>query len=224
MLTCRSIADVLTSTKAKTETSSSPVGHDKDSARTLDSKEDTTMVGSDASNNCEANSSAKESDPNAIDDITSPRRGRVSKRVQTQAITSEKQNERRAKRSSAEYCLLAGVLSSTSRNPIYRNLVKANLSWKKIPIMKRSTHQLQACSPVQTKDRPQCLATVQSKQHQNNFSAPSSLSTFIQKMSRVNSGSVDVLEQFLVHVSLHTSDVFDSEDADAMSSCVIDCK
>ena len=63
MLTCRSIADVLTSTKAKTETSSSPVGHDKDSARTLDSKEDTTMVGSDASNNCEANSSAKESDP-----------------------------------------------------------------------------------------------------------------------------------------------------------------
>jgi len=42
-------------------------------------------------------------------------------------------------------------------------------------------------------------------------------------MSRANSGPIDALEQFLVHISLHSSDVFGSENADAMSSCVIDC-
>jgi hypothetical protein len=227
-LICRSIAEVLTSTKAKSETpkkltSSSSVGCYKDVARNLDSKEDTALVGSDASNNCEANSSAKESEPNAIDDITSPRRGRVSKRVQSQAITSEKQNERRAKRSSAEYCLLAGVLSSTSQNPIYRNLIKGDLSWEKLPIMKTGTRQRQACSPAQTQDRQHSLAAIPLK-HRNESSAPSSLSTFIENMNRVNSGPVDVLERFLVHVSLHVSDVFGIENADAMTSCVIDCK
>jgi hypothetical protein len=50
------------------------------------------------------------------------------------------------------------------------------------------------------------------------------LRAFIEHISKVNSGPVDVLDRFLVHVSLHASDVFGSENADAMTSCVIDCK
>jgi hypothetical protein len=147
----------------------------------------------------------------------------VSKRVQSQAIASEKQNERRAKRSSAEYCLLAGVLSSTSQNPIYRKLLKRDLSWEELPIMKKGTRQMQAISPAQTDDIPQC-STAAPLQYQIESSATSSLSTFIQHMSRANSGPIDALEQFLLHISLYSSDVFGSENADAMSSCVIDCK
>ncbi len=226
ILTCSSIAEVVTSTKTKTELSTIPssshVNADKNLSRTLDSQQDTAM-GSDTSNSCEVNSSAKESEPNATDDITSPRRGRVSKRVQSQAITSEKQNERRAKRSSAEYCLLAGVLSSTSQNPIYQKLIEVDLSWDKLPIVKRETRQIQALLPAQTVDIPQCSTTAPSH-HQNEFSATSSLSTFIQNMSRTNSGPIDALEQFVVHVSMHTLDVFGSENADAISSCVIECE
>lgn len=215
---------MLRSTKSKIDASatipsSSPDNVDKDLPRTLDSQQDTAMIGSDASNN----SSAKESEPNTIDDITSPRRGRVSKRVQSQAITSEKQNERRAKRSSAEYCLLAGVLSSTSQNPIYQKLISVDISWDKLPIMKRETRQSQALLPAQTVDRPQCDTTA-TLHHQSESSATTSLSTFIQNMSRANSGPIDALEQFLVHVSLHTFDVFGSENADAISSCVIECE
>lgn len=223
--TCSSIAEVLTSTKAKSETpvttipSSSPDNVDKDLSQALDSQQDTAMIASGASDN----TSPKESESNAIDDITSPRRGRVSKRVQSQAITSEKQNERRAKRSSAEYCLLAGVLSSTSQNPIYKKLLEVDLSWDKLPIMKTGAQQSQALLPPQTADRPQCDSTAP-LHYQKEFSATSSLITFIHNMSRANSGPIDALEQFLVHVSLHILDVFGSENDDTISSCVIECE
>lgn len=229
MLTCSSVAQVLTSTKTKMQepktlsSSSSDVNDDKDLSQTLHSQKDTAIVGSDASHNCEANSSGKESEPNAVDGITSPRRGRVSKRVQSQAMTSEKQTERRAKRSSAEYCLLAGVLSSTAQNPIYRKLLEAEIAWDKLPTMKRATLQIQAMPQAQTVGIPQC-STATPVQDQNEFSASSSLTTFIQKMSRANSGPIDALDKFLVHLSLHTKDIFGCENTDEMSSCVIECK
>lgn len=220
VLTCSSVAQVLTSTTTKLQepkTLSSPdVNDNKGLSQNLGSQQDTAIVGSDAPNNGEANSSGKE------DGITSPRRGRVSKRVQSQAITSEKQTERRAKRSSAEYCMLAGVLSSTAQNPIYRKLLDAEIAWDKVPTLKRERLQLQTTQPPPV-DRPQCH-TAAPVQYQNEFRDSSSLSTFIQNMSGANSGPIDALDKFLVHLSLHTRDIFGFENTDEISSCVIECK
>lgn len=220
MLTCRSIAEVLETTEAKAKkvSLSSCISVDKDLMHTLDNQ--LVMVGDDSKGGID--SSTKGREENAMEDITSPRRGRVSKRVQSQAITSEKQSERRAKRSSAEYCLLAGVLSSTSQNPSFRNLLKTGLRWENL-LMGRCIPQLQAFLPAQTGDGPQSSATLSLKE-KNEFSSPSSLSTFIQHVCGVNSGPMDALERFLVHVSLHVSDVFGSENSDTLSSCVMGCK
>lgn len=158
-----------------------------------------------------------ESEKNATDDILSPRRGRVSKRVQSQTITSEKQNERRAKRSSAEYNLLAGLLSTTSQNPIYRNML-SDLCWDKLSSFTPS----QVFSP--TKTGTTAKVSVQLNHRTECSSSPSSLSTFLSSMCRTSSGPADALEQFLLHVSLHVTDVFTSESPDLVSSCVIDCK
>lgn len=228
ILTCSSVAQVLKSTNTNTQEpktlpSCNNVSDDKDQSQILDSQKETTIVGSDASNNSETNSSGKDGEPNTVHGVASPRRGRVSKRVQSQAITSEKQTERRAKRSSAEYCLLAGVLSSTAQNPIYRKLIEADVAWDKLPIFKRDTLQMQAMPPVQSVDTPQC-ASVAPVQHLDDFIASSSLSTFIQSMSRANSGPIDALDKFLVHLSLHTKDIFGCENTDDLSACVIECK
>ena len=203
----------------KTLSSCHNVSDDKDQSQTPDSQKDNY---GDASNNSEANSSGKDGEPNTVDGVASPRRGRVSKRVQSQAITSEKQTERRAKRSSAEYCLLAGVLSSTAQNPIYRKLIEKDIAWDKLP-PKRDTLQMQAMPLVQSVDTPQC-ASIESVQHLDDFIASSSLSTFIQSMSRANSGPIDALDKFLVHLSLHTRDIFGCENTDDLSACVIECK
>ena len=216
MLTCRSFAEVLASTNGKAET---VVSDDKDLSRTCDNQNDLAVEGRSESNG-DVRSSAKETESNIIDDVLSPRRGRVSKRVQSQAITSEKQNERRAKRSSAEYCLLAGVLSCTSKNPIYRNMLETDPPREKLPT--GCIPHLQGLVQAQTGDRES--STTAPLKQQNEFSATSSLITFIQSVCKVNSGPADALEKFLVHVSLNVSDVFGSENADTMSSCVIDCK
>ena len=228
ILTCSSVAQVLKSTNTKTQEpktlpSCPNVSDDKDQSQILDSQKETAIVGSDASNNSETNSSGKDGEPNTVDGIASPRRGRVSKRVQSQTITSEKQTERRAKRSSAEYCLLAGVLSSTAQNPIYRKLIEKDIAWDKLPKIKRDTLQVQAMPPVQSIDAPQC-ASIEPVQHLDDFIASSSFSTFIQSMSRANSGPIDALDKFLVHLSLHTKDIFGCENTDDLSACVIECK
>jgi hypothetical protein len=61
---------------------------------------------------------------------------RVSKRVQSQMLTSEKETERLAKRSNVEYCLLAGTLSCTSQNPNYTRLLKSDFNWDDLPMLR----------------------------------------------------------------------------------------
>ena len=229
VLACRSIANILRSQELHIIppltilTSPPSVCGKLDSSQALDSIEAETSDKNEAINiNRDLDITANEIEPNnATDDIPS-RRGRVSKRVQSQTITTEKQNERRAKRSSAEYCLLAGVLSTTSQNPNYRKLIKKDISWDDLPIMKQCALHTQAVSPEKDDNRQQASATL-SLQNQSNMSSPPSLSTFIKQIS-TNSGPNDVLEQFLAYVSLHVSDVFASEDSDSLSSCIIECK
>ncbi|KAL7552882.1 hypothetical protein ACHAWF_016144, partial [Thalassiosira exigua] len=171
--------------------------------------------------------------PRKADATSTPRRGRVSKRVRSHQITSEKQAERKAKRSSVEYCLLAGTLSCTTRHPRYVKALEADCGWDDLPLMKQCLGSLPAhlraiavglgsdltgMQPAETKARS-ALPTEGS----NSFLAPSSLNAFVEKWSKRNSGPRHVLELFLTHVSLHTEDVFDLETADALSSCVTDC-
>ena len=191
----------------------SAVDHQKDMSRASKNQDELVSVEQNESNKKDSS----ESEKNATDDMLSPRRGRVSKRVQSQTITSEKQSERRAKRSSAEYNLLAGLLSTTSQNPIYRNML-ADLCWDKLSSFTPS----QVFSPAKSGTRG--TVSAQSKHHTECNSSPSSLSTFISSLCRTSSGPADALEQFLVHVSLHVTDVFSSESPDLVSSCVIDCK
>lgn len=206
---------MLTSKKDKTDTVPpvSTVNEQKDMSRASKNQDELVSVEQNESNKKDSS----ESEKNATDDMLSPRRGRVSKRVQSQTITSEKQSERRAKRSSAEYNLLAGLLSTTSQNPIYRNML-ADLCWDKLSSFTPS----QVFSPAKSGTRVKVSA--QLNHHTECNSSPSSLSTFISSMCRTSSGPADALEQFLVHVSLHVTDVFASESPDLVSSCVIDCK
>ena len=169
-LSCKSITELLTSKKDKTDTLPpvSTVNEQKDMPRASKNQDELVSVEQNESNKKDSS----ESEKNATDDMLSPRRGRVSKRVQSQTITSEKQSERRAKRSSAEYNLLAGLLSTTSQNPIYRNML-ADLCWDKLSSFTPS----QVFSPAKIGTRGKVSA--QLKHHTECNSSPSSLSTFI---------------------------------------------
>ena len=143
-----------------------------------------------------------------------PRRGRVSKRVRSQMITTEKHAERKSKRSSVEYCLLAGVLSCTAQNPYFIKMLKTNQ-----PTISRTLVKGRGSNRTLDADqRPSHLALMSAS------CSPASLSDFILKWSRRNSGPRNLLEQLLIHISLNIVDVFEGEMSTSLSSCIIDCK
>lgn len=142
-----------------------------------------------------------------------PLRGRTSKRVRSQLMSTEKQAERKSKRSSIHYTLLAGVLSCTAQNPLYTNML--------------ATKQLAASKSVkglvlnrsQDNNAPHSHLGVMN----TTFSHPS-LNEFILRWSRRNSGPRNLLDQLLRYISLNVVDVFEGVTNSSLSSCVIDCK
>ena len=160
----------------------------------------------------------------------SPKGGRVSKRVRSQMLTSEKQTERKSKRGSVEYCLLAGALSCTAQNPYYNKLLKEKFTWKHLPQgIKKFMECLDEHSVVVKNSNNLHKATTESATSQvdqtnNAFLTPTSLNSFVAKWSRHNSGPRSVAESFLIHISLNSEDVFEVEKTDSISSCVMDCK
>ena len=159
----------------------------------------------------------------------SPKGGRVSKRVRSQMLTSEKQTERKSKRGSVEYCLLAGALSCTAQNPYYNKLLKEKFTWKHLPQgIKKFMECLDEHSVVVNSNNLHKAttesATSQVDQTNNAFLTPTSLNSFVAKWSRHNSGPRSVAESFLIHISLNSGDVFEVEKTDSISSCVMDCK
>ena len=179
-----------------------------------------------------------------------PLRGRTSKRVRSQLMSTEKQAERKSKRSSIHYTLLAGVLSCTAQNPLYTNML--------------ATKQLAASKSVkglvlnrsQDNNAPHSHLGVMN----TSFSHPS-LNEFILRWSRRNSGPRNLLDQLLRYISLRIApkfvkmaptdwkkssaqlfryvyqqrpfytdgslnvvDVFEGVTNSSLSSCVIDCK
>ncbi len=143
---------------------------------------------------------------------TVPRRGRISKRVRSQLITTERQAERKSKRSSVEYCLLAGVLSCTAHNPFYTKMLKANQ-----PAVSRTS--VEGSGSNRSPD-----ARLLHPGFVNASCSPASLNEFIHRWSRRNSGPRNVLHHLLTHISLNIAEVFEEESTSTLSSCVIDCE
>ena len=170
-------------------------------------------VGSDAA--AAAASRSRESQSEA--DLTPTRRERVSKRVRHQMIATEKQAERKSKRKSVEYCLLAGTLSCTAQHPHYNKLLLTDFNWECLPLIKKSVQQLHAPSQAQTTPNS-TEASLRSSSNQT------SLNVFVANWSKNNSGPRHLLEAFLLHVSINTEDIFETEMTESLSSCVIDCE
>lgn len=150
---------------------------------------------------------------NQQEDFNNPQpRARISKRVQSHVITSEKQTERQAKRADVEYCLLAGVLSCTTQNPYYTASLKAGL--------KREVSTIGiGASKVDSTGQ----TSVQGL-HATDVLTSQSLLSFLHKFGRRNNaGPKHLLERFLVHVSLHPAVVFENDEGD-IASCVIECE
>lgn len=147
--------------------------------------------------------------------------GRISKRVQSHMITTEKQAERKSKRSSVEYCLIAGTLSCTAQNPDYIMLLNAEL-----PLLVKCMNNHPSISQLHTDDSGFNMSVRASHSHINHFVSPTSLNEFVLKWSKQNSGPRELLEQFLLHISLNTRDVFETflAEKDRLSSCIIDCE
>ena len=147
--------------------------------------------------------------------------GRISKRVRSHMITTEKQAERKSKRSSVEYCLIAGTLSCTAQNPDYTMLLNADL-----PLLVQCIDNHPSLSQAHTDDSGWNSSVRSSHSHINHFVLPTSLNEFALKWSKQNSGPRELLEEFLIHISLNTRDVFETllADKDSLSSCIIDCE
>lgn len=144
-------------------------------------------------------------------------RWRVSSRVLCKMMTSEKRKERQAKQNSVEYCLLAGVLSCTAENPFYELLLNSDVDWDHLPTLEECIKHFQGILPK--KDSCQYSTRV----HQANFMlAPSSLRSFAMKWSKSNSGPRTLLESFLVHISLHSKDIFCDESNENFDACILE--
>jgi hypothetical protein len=143
--------------------------------------------------------------------------GRASKRVQSQMLSSEKESERQEKRSSVEYCFLAGTLACTSQDPNYVRLVKADYDWNTLPVLTSCLDVMRSFTGGKSND-------ALSKQTGDALLETSySLGFFVDKARRNNSGPKHFLELFLLHVAMNPADVFGNNKGD-LATCVLDCK
>lgn len=142
---------------------------------------------------------------------------RVSKRVRSQMLTSEKETERQAKRSSVDYCFLSGTLLCIPQNPNYAKLLKSDVIWEELPVLKSCLGRLTTpgvSNNTLTKNKSSTPTTVETK---------SSIGLFVERVSKNNSGPRHLLELFLVHSAMHPADVFGNSKKDP-TSCILDCE
>jgi hypothetical protein len=229
--TCRTMSSELASARAKR------MGERKQPVDSSLGKDDSSPVNEtveDAGKEEDIVDTCTTSGPKSTDNhVSPPRRGRVSKRVRSHMITTEKQAERKFKRSSVEYCLMAGTLSCTAQNPHYIELLKVDFDSEHLSVVAecmRAQHSLSrsllegSCMNSAGSLDVNKIARSSQLGHTNPFISQTSLNEFIRKWSRHNSGPKDLLEEFLLHVSLNARHVFDGAVAESLSSCLIDCK
>ena len=137
---------------------------------------------------------------------------RASKRVRSQIITSGKRAERQSRRT-VQSTLLALTLGTDSSSSEYKKLVTAGFDWNALvpdgqrETLSRSDTQKKAPIPI---DR----------------TTDSSLSNFVECWSVIPSRPMDVLWNFVAHVSLHVDDVFSSDPGglNVLTSALLECK
>lgn len=143
-------------------------------------------------------------------DITNKR---VSKRVQSQIITSGKRAERSNRRNSVEYCLLAATLGCSRNDENYKNWVRQ----AEVRAAEADRDILKyACTERVSSAREVALERLND----------SSLHNFVEHMSsRQFVYPLAFLFDFVSHVSLYLSEVFASDPGGSivLSSCLLEC-
>jgi hypothetical protein len=150
---------------------------------------------------------------------------RSSQRLRSQQITSGKKAERSAKRTSFEYCFLAATLSCTREDHLE--------SIKKLE-GDESIHQLlhgqdASRSPSNRKglSRIESSSPLDSiRQDARERLGDSSLSAFVERWSCRNSGPMDLMMNYLVHVAINVEDVFANDPGGTvvLTSCILSCE
>jgi hypothetical protein len=152
---------------------------------------------------------------------------RTSKRLRSQQITSGKLAEKSSRRRSVEYCFLSATLSCTSDDPDYISTLQRGVTAWPTPGGDYVVNSGQV-----TLQRPQLTRSTsheklgRQQMEARERVADASLSTFVARWSGKNSGPMDLLSKFLVHIALHVEEVFASDPGGvmALSSCFLDCK
>jgi hypothetical protein len=150
---------------------------------------------------------------------------RTSKRLRSQLITSGKIADRSSKRKSFDYCFLASTLSCTKE--------KHRENMKKLEGDKTVSYLLQgqdmSSSPTKMKGGSRNESSSSKdvyRQEAKERLGDSSLSAFVERWSSRNSGPMDLLMNYLTHISINVEDVFASDPGGTMvlTSCLLGCK
>ena len=151
--------------------------------------------------------------------ISSREHSRSSQRLRSQQITTGKKMERFGKRQSFEYCFLAAT-SGCSADEHKAALEDAKTDESILRLLPGKHKLLKG----QTQ---QSAASVTGRRRESQ--APmvdTSLSSFVEQWSGRNSGPMDLVYKYLVHVATNVEDVFASDPSGtvALTSCILSCK
>jgi len=138
---------------------------------------------------------------------------RVSKRVQSQIITSGKRTERSNRRNSTEYCLLAATLGCSRDDENYRRMLQ-----------KAAEKEAEANRDIMKQASVERVSSA--KEVALERLSDSSLHNFVERISSYQFISpFTCLFDFVAHASMHVSEVFSSDPSGSivMSSCLLDC-
>jgi hypothetical protein len=127
--------------------------------------------------------------------------------------------ERFGKRQSFEYCFLAAT-SGCSADEHKAALEAAKTEERIRRLLPRKEKVLKG--QIQ-----QSVASVIGKRRELQApAADSSLSSFVEQWSGRNSGPMDLVQKYLVHVATNVEDVFasDASGTVALTSCILSCK
>ena len=165
----------------------------------------------DAPTNSDQETSKVSSDPtNPADDK------RISKRVRSQQLSTEKQLERTFRSSSVRYCLLAGSMSLKEPSPMYSRSIRVHIQWDKLPFIQGLPVPQLPCSDDLSNDMS-TSRTPPDRQPKSRV-----LEQFIDRWSEFNSGPRQTLEAFLLNVSTNSEGVFAEEAKAPLASCFIE--
>jgi hypothetical protein len=195
------------------------------------------QVGADKAGNCatktfggeqEDTTEGKDEDEKSEENKTSKKEEKVlaqshrtSKRVRSQLFTSGKIAERAWRRKSFDYCFIACTLSTT-RGRHRENMKKLQGAGL---IQGDDSKRSSLVSKGNSRNEPSDSRDVHSREAQERI-GESSLSAFVEMWNGRNSGPMDLMTNFLIHVANHVEDVFasDPNGAVVLTSCLLGCE